>query len=534
MKAIIYCRVSTSLQDNERQLIQLRNKCKERNFEIVSEYTETMSGMFEIRDELTKMLKEIKAGGIDYVVISELSRLGRTEETIKTIKQIHDCKTNFISIKENIETNVSNDAGLQTANLVVGLISSISSYEISTFKYRSREGVYKSVLNGGVLGSINYPYGYKNENKKLVINEEEAEYIKEIFSLYLKGYGTTKIANILNDKSIPTRSKKIIEDGLNKKEYKYKMKWVDGTIYSILKNPIYKGFRRFKGEEIEQSNLMIIEPDVFDNIQSMLKSNYNKGKVKNPNFNYILSRHKLFCGICGRSYYPHKRESGKDNRYVCLSKRDKKNECNNVGISITKVEKLIHEIIFYMLKDMLIMNLDNDKIIADINSKKEELLFVENEFTKFSKVESDLLDSFLLKNFSEKIVAEKLEYLKKKRRIAKIDLITIKMEISELERVKKNMEDVEEIKRDYIDKKEKLPKEIVDKLIKKIIITKQDNFPTDFNKVKSDNIVQIEVNTIDSQQLKFLISQRTDLEFYYNPLINMWTPLHAFFSKTTS
>ena len=88
----------------------------------------------------------------------------------------------------------------------------------------------------------------KTIDKKLVINEIEAETVRLIFDLYLKGLGVKKIANILNSNNTKTRTQisfnnKIYNKKLNKKGED--SKWVDKTVDDILKNPMYKSKRRY-------------------------------------------------------------------------------------------------------------------------------------------------------------------------------------------------------------------------------------------------------------------------------------------------
>lgn len=338
MKALIYGRVSTQRQITDRQRIDIGNYCKINKIDIVDEYFEKMTGTTQNREVLDQLLERIKIGDIDYVIVSELTRLGRSVEVINTIKTIHDSKVGFISLKENIKTDVKDESGLHMANLLITFLSGIATFELSTFKYRSMSGLHTKVKNGGAVGSLNIPYGYrKDENKKLIIDNEESEVIRKIFELHLKGNGTSKIANYLNDNNILTRSQKNLilknkelqenkdkinaEIQLNKNNpnfeltkqqleilsksehtYNYIDKWVDGTVYSIIKNTIYIGKRNYKGEIFDQPQLRIIDDFTFESVQKSLKNNYNKGSVKNPNFNYIISKRKIICGICGQTY----------------------------------------------------------------------------------------------------------------------------------------------------------------------------------------------------------------------------------------
>ena len=211
MKAIIYGRVSTQNQSFDRQQQELKEYCLKENLEVVGEYFEIESGVHEVRTELTNMFNQLENESIDYVVIWEISRLGRTNEIINSINRIHKTGCGLISRKESIKTNVKDENGLIMANLLITFLSGINTFELSTFKHRSMSGLKRNVKKGGVVGSLNFPYGYKSENKMLVINEDEAYWIRQMFDLCLKGYGTTKIAQYLNMNNVQTRREINIE-----------------------------------------------------------------------------------------------------------------------------------------------------------------------------------------------------------------------------------------------------------------------------------------------------------------------------------
>lgn len=534
MKCFAYCRVSTSTQENLRQRMQIEKYCKDTNIEIVEFFEEKISGTIEVRDALTSLLNEVKTVDVDYVIVSELSRLGRNNEVINTIKAFHKNKTGFISLKEGIKTDVKDIYGLTAADLLIGILSSINTFELSTFRYRSSLGLRKSIINGGVIGSLNFPFGYEKQDKKLVINETEAKVIRDIFRLYLEGNGTTSISNILNGRGEKTRSEIIIEKGQNKKPYNFRLSWVDGTIYSILKNPIYKGFRRYKGEIFEQNQLCIIDEKMFDEVQIRLKSNYNKAdKHTNPEFNYIISKSKLFCGICGRTYFPHKRISGKDNRYICLSKRYKE-PCENIGISIDKIEQLIQDVIFLIFSEKLINVLEDKNIIGKISTLEIGLNKIKNELEKLMKLESNVFNWQLSNKFNDKIIDDKLQEINANRKSLENKLIANEKELTELLNTRNTLRDIQSIKSNY-KQGEKLPKQIIDKIITKIIITKYDNntwkqiFPMNEKYIKGDKSVEVKI-FVGSEILRFVVSQRTKLVFFIVEEIGSHLLLNNFFT----
>jgi DNA invertase Pin-like site-specific DNA recombinase len=86
MKSVCYVRVSTDIQEYDRQIEDIRKYCNEANLELVKEFSEKESGKIKIRPALTEMIEFIKLNEVDFVVISELSRLGRTSKVLETIE----------------------------------------------------------------------------------------------------------------------------------------------------------------------------------------------------------------------------------------------------------------------------------------------------------------------------------------------------------------------------------------------------------------------------------------------------------------
>jgi site-specific DNA recombinase len=541
MNAIIYGRVSTQNQSYQRQEQELQEYCLKEGYEIVGEYFEIESGSHEVRTELTKMFNQLESESVDYVVIWEISRLGRTNEIINSINRIHKTGCGLISRKESIKTNVKDENGLIMANLLITFLSGINTFELSTFKHRSMSGLKRNVRKGGVVGTLNYPYGYMNDgNKMLVINKEESIWIKKIFDLYLAGYGTTRLAQFMNENNVETRAKKnleirnkkneqiLLENSENKfnySKYNYKFEWTGSTIYSIIKNSIYKGVRMYKGEEIHQPSLKIIEPEIFDLVQKNLKGNVNKNDKHTKN-EYIINSNKIFCGCCGLNFYAYNRTAkvgkyGSDKRYLCLSNRYKianKNTsytCENISISISKIENLIHQSIFFLMTEKLIQILDD----SDINNRLDILRNDEQQINKQLKelegVQENIFNWMVNKTFNKEFLDKKLNEYNTNKEVVEVKAIEVKTKINSLLITKANLNDVEQIKKDF-KSGQKLSKEVVNKIISKIIITKQNDFENTldnvniYNQKRGDKVLQVKIYTENNTELIFYISQRTN------------------------
>jgi len=545
MKAIYYARVSTGSQSNERQVADIKEYCRIERIELLdTKFEEIEHGTMKIRPVLTELEKFIDEhpNEFDFLIVSELSRLGRTSYILETIENLDLKKIGLISLKENITTLNPDKSINHSSKLIISILTSINGYELETTKFRSISGIRDSIKSGNAGGSSNYPLGYtKDENKKLIINEKEAETIKMIFRLYLEGNGTQKICNIINaDETIITRTEQIKKDGLNKSEYKNRSIFVDGTIYSILKNPIYTGLRRrrthyedvIKNDEVVIKNgkklqrpvyellpfpkLKIIEHDEFKKVENLLHSNYNKADKHNK-YSYLLEPQKIVCGCCLnkgiiRHYFPHKREDLNDNRYMCLSKRYKE-PCDNVGINIDKLEYIIQQIILFMFEDKLIEKLDDKQMKKQIEVLSEEIIQLRKELEKSKKKEGDAFNDKLDYNISKEVFEKRFKIIKSEQEQIEYK-INNKLETKyTLNETYTNMKDIKKLKNKFKGGN-KIPKDVVNKIISKITLTKQDTYPDVF-KNKQDKVLELKL-LLGDVEYKFYISQREQIIWYCN------------------
>ena len=372
-KAIIYSRVSTENQDYTRQYNDLIECAKYKKFEIVKVFQEKISGSTKTstRLEFSSLLSYLEENqDVKDIFVWELSRIGRNfANVIYTINELTEKGINLHFQKEGYSTLNSDGTKNSMVNLITGMLSGFAEIELETTKARIKSGLRQSKKEGGANGSIYMPYGYKNENKKIVINESEIETVKSIFKLFISGYGTQKIAKHLNSNDIKSKTGKT---------------WSDQSIYRILKNPIATGKRRHKSEIFKFEHLRIISDLEFDKVQTILKEKYNKQGI-NTKFDNLL-KGKIICGECGLGYFQHKRISGKDNAYKCLSKRyayksNDKKTCDNPSIGI---DKLNDAILFYLKRSKLV-NLS--EINTDLLEKSQEKLINYNSELDINKKE---------------------------------------------------------------------------------------------------------------------------------------------------
>lgn len=241
-------------------------------------------------------------------------------------------------------------------------------------------------LDGGSYAGIG-AYGYKSgTGKKLVVDEEKAEIVKEIYQMSLLGMGTGSIAKTLNIRGIDCTYKNKKNDTYRVKnrftgEYTVKQscdsKWAGNTILGILKNTIYKGQRKYRNETI--SAPVIIDSETWDKVQAQLVANTRlTGEVRHQ---YLL-RGLCVCGRCGRNFVGRTRENKKDHYYYCSSKIGDLEKCGIRSINIDFLDELIwHKVI-------------NSHVISDLARKEvqklESPIEIENTKTKIHSLQSQL------------------------------------------------------------------------------------------------------------------------------------------------
>ncbi|WP_142383675.1 recombinase family protein, partial [Staphylococcus aureus] len=268
----------------------------------------------EGRPAMKRLLQDVKDNKIEIVLSWKLNRISRSMRDVFNI--IHEFKEHGVgykSISENIDTSNASGEVLVTMFGLIGSIerSTLASNVKMSMNAKARSG---EAITGRVLGyklSLN-PLTQKND---LVIDENEAHIVREIFDLYLNhNKGLKAITTILNQKGYRT---------INQKPFS-----VFGVKY-ILNNPVYKGYVRFNNHQnwavqrrsgksdkndvilVKGKHEAIISEDVFDQVHEKLASkSFKPGRPIGGDF-YLRGLIKCpECGnnmVCRRTYYKTKK-----------------------------------------------------------------------------------------------------------------------------------------------------------------------------------------------------------------------------------
>lgn len=191
-KAVIYARVSSvsDRQDTSRQIEDLRKYANLRDIEVVATFEEHISGAKknEERQVLTDCLQFCIKKNVDYLLLSELSRLGRsTLQVLKSLDMLHESKVSVYIQNLGLYTLQPNGEVNPIASIMVTVLAEMANIERSNITYRLNSGRANYIAKGGKLGRKQG--SIKTDNKK------KEEY-KDTIALLKKGYSIRNIAKL--------------------------------------------------------------------------------------------------------------------------------------------------------------------------------------------------------------------------------------------------------------------------------------------------------------------------------------------------
>lgn len=279
--AVIYARFSSHAQNEqsiEGQLAECYNFAQRNDLRITHEYIDrALTGTTDKRPEFLQMIEDSKKKGFAYVLVYQLDRFARNRYDSATYKaKLKKNGVRVLSAKENITDDAS---GI----LIEGVLESMAEYYSAELSQKVKRGIAISAAKCKYFGGT-VALGYKIDSEKnYVIDEETAPIVNKMFEMLATGYTYADIARYLNERGIKTAT-----GG----------KWGKNSFQWLFSNRKYLGIYTFQGTEIKGGVPQIIDEQLFEDVQAVLRKYAqapSRGKAK---VEYVLSE-KLICGHCG-------------------------------------------------------------------------------------------------------------------------------------------------------------------------------------------------------------------------------------------
>jgi DNA invertase Pin-like site-specific DNA recombinase len=217
------------------------------------------------RPGLKTLLADVEAGLVDTVVVYKVDRLTRSlADFAKMVDRFDAHSVSFVSVTQAFNTTTS------MGRLTLNVLLSFAQFEREVTGERIRDKIAASKAKGMWMGG-SVPLGYNVIDRQLIVNEPEAEQVRALFRLYLKLRAADDVVVAAHEAGII--SKKRTSAGARTSGG---TKLSRGSLYKILANPIYAGEIGHKGKRYPGQHDGIVEPGLFEAVQTLLETNRRK------------------------------------------------------------------------------------------------------------------------------------------------------------------------------------------------------------------------------------------------------------------
>jgi site-specific DNA recombinase len=502
----IYARVSTGKKEQnesipaqvgnlKKWLLEKSKYDKEAVYNLIDVYEDQgMSGSNFDRDAFIRMKQDIEDKKVNIVLTRDLSRFSRNYILagyyLEDYFRVNNVR--FISVLDNVDTeNEFND--------IIPFKNILNEMYIKDCSKRVRSALTDRMERGSSIAS-KPPYGYKFEehyegNQKTIVlvaeGGETTEVVKEIFTLYVSGWGAGRISTYLNKKGIEPPAARL-------KNFKGKKfgGWTNNTIFSIIRNPKYGGYmvqQRWKKLSYKIKKVRatqehewilggefagIIDKQTFMKVQRLMKDRSSGYRYKNGII-HPFSR-VLKCAECGGAMIYRSKYMG----YKCANSQRGGNRCTAHSVK----EQYLLTLIQTNLKEIIDESINKDKCydsLKDIsldNNFEKELLTVEEKLSTLDAKFHKLYEDKLMEVINERNFNNMVQVIQKNQE----KLIKRKKELHEILINNTDADDILQIYRDEIEKVlevKEIDRNLVETLVNKIIVTE--------NKDKKDKTVEV-------------------------------------------
>lgn len=502
LKTAIYCRLSEEDRDKanpdddsnsiQNQKAMLLQYAIERGWEVYNIYSDDdYTGGDRNRPAFNQLLQDAEKQKFDVILCKTQSRFTREMELVE--KYIHGLfplwGIRFVSIVDNADTA---NKGNKKSRQINGLVNE---WYLEDMSENIKSVLTSRRLQGKHIGAF-APYGYKKDpdtKGHLIIDEEAAAVVREVFSLYAQGFGKTKIAQILNSRGVPNPTEYKRQHGMRWKSPPGKTgtSWKYFSIDSMLRNEMYIGSMvqgraesvSYKAKivkprpkelwyVVQGTHEPIIDLDLWNKVQANLKERakpFITGEV-GP------FAKKLKCVYCGYTLRTGKKQ---DHRYyACPNHYFDKESCPGTFISYDRLEQGVLEELrrlseLYLDKDAVADRLEmNNELIAQRDRLRQDIETFRKKSAEFTKGIQDLYMDKVRGVIGEDDFASMSIVFKEER--SKLDSLIIETSwrVDELQKHIDNGLNRRDIVERYT-QIDHLTREMIDELISEIVVGKR-------------------------------------------------------------
>ncbi len=315
-KAVIYARYSSRAQTEcsiEGQLADCHAYAEREELSVVHEYIDrAKSGRFDDRPAFLEMIADAAKKQFQYVIVWKLDRFARNRYDSAIYK--HKLKQYGVKVLSAMESIGDNPESI----ILESVLEASAEYFSIDLAKKIKRGIRTAANNGTYIGGI-VPFGYTVKDRKLVRDDHDAPYVKQIFEMYASGVPCSQIAEHLNKIGLRTRTGK---------------PWCENSFNHILWNRKYIGEFVYGGHTVKGGCEALVSNELFEQVaqrRKVLCRAPATGNTKDVEYQLLG---KAFCGLCGARLGA---ECGRGklgtvyHYYTCGAKKKNRALCNKLN-----------------------------------------------------------------------------------------------------------------------------------------------------------------------------------------------------------
>lgn len=386
-RCAIYTRVSTAGQaegdfssiDNQRESAEAYIKSQaESGWSTVStRYDDAgWSGSNVERPALRQLLSDVAAGHIDVVVVYKIDRLSRSLlDFAQLIDRIEKAGASLVSVTQQFDTSSS------MGKLTMNMLLSFAQFEREMIAERTRDKILAARRRGKWTGGLT-PLGYDLVDGQLVVNEAEAERVRQLFELYLEHRSLTAVVRIARDRRWRSKSWTTKTGSLREGR-----EFTSDSMRRLLTNPVYVG-RILSGDEVcEGQHDAIVRSEMWNDVKALVEENGSTGGRANRNRSAALLKGLIRCAHCGTAMTPtHTIKGAKRYAYYTCVTAQKRGwaSCPSKSVAARLVEGAVIEQIRRIARDPELIEATVEAAVA------EHRLQIERHGAEVAAVQADV------------------------------------------------------------------------------------------------------------------------------------------------
>lgn len=393
-------------------------------FDIYSD--DDISGTDFIRPEFSRMMNDLRDGKIDCIIVKDLSRLGRnyleSGEYIEMVFPFFQCR--FISVNDHFDTKYQQaDISVQLKNMANEMYAKDISRKICS--------TMRTIQEQGKFAGSRAPYGYRldpADKHHLIIDEETAPIVKQLFELLADGNTVHYVATTMNERGVPSPGRILYDRGVAKTDHFKNSKWYMPTVRRILSDEVYlgwmvsgkfrstyhidgkKGSRPVPREEwiiTKGTHEPIVTEPLFNKVQEyfeQMKEEHGQATTYNTKSKKAsIFKGHLRCGECGQAMFLRNKHShGKITPWYYCALHENYNSSYCVKKAVKKQD--VEAIALKLIRTQIQLFTDARDMISNLNKKEssktkyriysDQIRGVKKQIEKYMDLKASLYEDF--------------------------------------------------------------------------------------------------------------------------------------------